>query len=175
MALPFVLLAGSIIGATLGATALAAEKTASNDEVKKEILEDSSSENEKIAFVKGLIRLAKVDQRIALEERKFLDEIVVKIGLDSKYIPEFKEILESNDHLDSIKISFENRKKSILFLREAIQLCKVDGEYHEKEKAEIDKIAEEMGVSANAVKEIENWADRGIQWQKEGFELLNLE
>ena len=174
MALPIALVAGSIIGAALGAK-IAAEKTTSNEETKKVILEGLSSENEKIAFVKGLIRLAKVDQRIALEEKNFLDEIVIKIGLDSKYIPEFREILESNDDLSTIKISFESKKKSILFLREAIQLCKVDGEYHEKEKAEIDKIAEEMGVSANAVKKIENWADCGIQWQKEGFELLNLE
>ena len=174
MALPIALVAGSIIGAALGAK-IAAEKAASNDGVKKEILEGLSSEDEKIAFVKGLIRLAKVDQRIALEEKNFLDEIVVKIGLDSKYIPEFREILGSNDDLSTIKISFESKKKSLLFLREAIQLCKVDGEYHEKEKTEIERIAKEMGVSSDAIRKIENWADRGIQWQREGLELLNLE
>lgn len=174
MALPLALVAGSIIGAALGAK-IAAEKAAPNDEAKKEILEGLSSENEKVAFVKGLIRLAKVDQRIALEERKFLDEIVVKIGLDSKYLPGFRELLESKDDLSAIKVSFDKKEKSILFLREAIQLCKVDGEYHEKEKAEIDKIAKEMGISDNTVIKIEDWADRGIQWQKEGFDLLNLE
>lgn len=174
--LPFLIAApAALIGAGVALLGTEADKMLSDEDLKGAFFEGLSSEKEKVEFVKGIIRLAKVDQKIALEEKSFLDELVVRIGLDSKYIPEFRKLLFSKDDLSTIKVSFDNKKKSILFLREAIQLCKVDGEYHEKEKAEIDKIAKEMGVSANAVKEIEDWADKGIQWQKDGIKLLNLE
>ena len=172
---PFIIAPAVLLGAGAALFGTEAAKMLSDKDLKNAIFEGLSSEKEKVEFVKGIIRLAKVDQKIALEEKSFLDELVVRIGLDSKYIPEFRKLLFSKDDLSTIKVSFDNKKKSILFLKEAIQLCKVDGEYHEKEKAEIDKIAKEMGVSANAVKEIEDWADKGIQWQKDGIKLLNLE
>lgn len=134
---------------------------------------------DKVMFLKGLIRVSKVEGELSEEEILFLHNVAVGIGVSEKNI----KILETavGYELDSeigkkfFELSFDSKKKSIFFLEEAIQLCYIDDVYHEKEQNEIRVIANEVGISLDTVIAIEQWGLEGIKWKERGESLLSLE
>jgi DnaJ-domain-containing protein 1 len=138
-----------------------------------------SNVDERIIFLKGIIRLAKADGIIADEERIFFRNVALGLKIPQSDIEKLEVSMDQNLNSPQLRskfiIKFDNKKKCLFFLEEAIQLCFTDGVYQNEEKEEILKIATEMGVSLKSVKAIENWVKDGIQWQKQGVELLELE
>ena len=124
----------------------------------------------------GLIRLAKADGIVDETEIDFFKQAAYNIGIepdaaDSLYL----ELTTDNIELDYKEMSFDSKKKSLFFLREAIQLCYIDSEYSDEEQLEIRNIANELDISFDAVEKIEAWVLRGFEWQQEGELLLDLE
>lgn len=144
-----------------------------------DINEVYESVRERVTFLKGMIRLAKVDGKIANEERIFFRNVAIGFGIsqnDMEYLEAaMDENLDSKLFKSKFTINFDNKKKCLFFLKEAIQLCYADGIYQKKEKKEIINIASEMGVSNDSVKAIEQWVQEGIEWQQKGIKLLDLE
>lgn len=122
-------------------------------------------------FVKGLIHLSKVDGVISEEESQYYIGACYNLGLKEEDIAEIQGYIYSND---AINIEFKTMKEKILFFREAIQLCSVDGIYDTREKLEIRKMAEQLQVSTQIIEEIESWVDEGMVWKDRGDLLLEL-
>lgn len=125
----------------------------------------------KYSFIAGLIRLAKVDGVIDDKEFTFFQQAAYGIGLDHEIVQKLSTLKDSDA---KIEISLKTNKEKLFFLIQAVQLCLIDGVYSDVEKEELRNICTEIGISHQALCEIENWAYEGITWNKRGEALLNL-
>lgn len=133
------------------------------------------TQEDKIMFMHGLIRLAKADGIVDETEIEFFKQASYNMGIEPDAVEQlYVELTTDNVELDYKEMSFDSKKKSLFFLREAIQLCYIDSEYSEEEQLEIRNIANELDISFDAIDKIEAWVLRGFEWQKEGELLLDL-
>ncbi len=131
-----------------------------------------TTNDSKVNFLKGLIAVIKADGIIHQLEKDFFSEFSVNIGLSERELKTINDLFISND-ID-INLSFDNQDQKMFFLKEALQLCYIDGKYHNKEKALIKKIGENLGISEVKIKEIEKWTFEGLNWYKNGLKIFNL-
>lgn len=127
----------------------------------------------RINFMKGLIALAKIDGIVDENEQEFFVGAMNSLNIGDEDINKLSDELVSHD-IDK-EISFNNKKQSLFFLKEAIQLCYCDNNYSEKEKDLIKEFAEKLEVSEKALSSIEEWALEGYMWCKKGEKLLEME
>ena len=134
------------------------------------------TQEDKIMFMHGLIRLAKADGIIDETELAYFKQASYNMGIEPDAVEQlYVELTTDNVELDYKEMSFDSKKKSLFFLREAIQLCYIDSEYSEEEQLEIRNIANELAIGFDTIEKIEAWVLRGFEWQKEGELLLDLE
>ena len=105
-----------------------------------------------------------------MEESQYFIGAANSMGLSEQQIEEIKGYINSQKELP---ISFQSMAEKVLFFREAIQLCAIDIMYTREEKEEIRKIAEELNVSIDLIKEIEKWVEQGMAWKRQGDELVS--
>lgn len=138
-----------------------------------------SQQDDKFMFLKGLLKLAKVDGNISSEEMGFLSDISVGFGLSEENIEKLKQAscydLDSDEGKKFFKLSFSNKAQSIFFIKEAIQLCYIDGKYDDCEKNAIKDIAREIGLSDSTLNKVDEWVCEGIEWKERGDKLIYLE
>ena len=133
------------------------------------------TQEDKIMFMHGLISLAKADGIVDETEIEVFKQASYNMGIEPDAVEQlYVELTTDNVELDYKEMSFDSKKKSLFFLREAIQLCYIDSEYSEEEQLEIRNIANELDISFDAIDKIEAWVLRGFEWQKEGELLLDL-
>ena len=125
--------------------------------------------NDKINYLKGLIRLAKADGIIVDEEVEYFNIAEVGMKLDEDSIAKINECWNSSK---KISVEFSTKITAMFFIQEAIQLCEVDGSYDEAEKNEIRNLAEELGISEEKIVAIEKWVQTGIVWRQQGEALI---
>ena len=124
---------------------------------------------DKVAYLKGMVLLAKADGRIEKSEVEYINAAVVGMGLDE---PEKKEIdVMWNDEGECL-IEFSDKANAAFFVQEALQLAYIDGNYDEKERIMIYSLGERIGLVKDEVKRIEAWAEEGVQWKKRGEILI---
>lgn len=70
---------------------------------------------------------------------------------------------------------FEDKKDSLFFRMQAIQLSNIDNSYTEKERAFIYKIATKIVLTNESVYRIERWVEEVLKWQAEDDKLLDME
>lgn len=126
----------------------------------------------KVNFLKGLIRLAKADGIMDDNEVVFYQQAVNAMGLDVQDCDKINALWEKNSC--EIDISFQTNREKMFFFVQAIQLCWIDGSYTQKEKEEIYKIASELQISVTAIEKVEIWVNEGMEWNKRGDSLLEL-
>lgn len=123
-------------------------------------------------FMKGLIRIAKADGIISQEELVFFDNLGNSMEIDENSMTELHSIISSNE---ICSVEFEKKEHKLVFLIEALQLCYIDDDYSENEKNEIVKIANELNISLDTIKEIEKWVVEGMEWSNRVNYLFTLE
>ena len=128
-----------------------------------------TTDNAKMNFVKGLIRISKADGVISPEEQTFFMDAARGLGISEEEIATLPAIMSQTD---KIKLSFASKGEALCFLREALQLCMVDNEYSKAEKMEIMKLADEFSVDVERVHALEKWVQDGIEWKKLGDQLI---
>lgn len=137
------------------------------------------TEEERVSFLKGMVRLARIDGVVEEEERLFFRNLLVAMSISEENSTKLENALDADMESAEVKkylnVSFTTKKQAIFFLEEAIQLCYIDGVYHEKEQAEIRLLTKELNVSAETLDKIEKWVQEGIAWQAKGEVLLSLE
>ena len=111
----------------------------------------------KMNFVKGLIRISKADGGISPEEQTFFIDAARGLGI-------------SEDA--EIPLAFASRSEVLCFLREALQLCMVDDEYSDAERKEIMELAQAFSIEPERVHALETWVQEGIEWKARGDKLL---
>ena len=126
-----------------------------------------NTEQVRVAFVKGLVKVIKIDGEIHPIEKEFITTFVdemLKVDLDIEKL--------MNSEIPIEEIQFQNEQQVMLFLKEALQLCYVDGLYHEKEKELMGDFAKNLGISNNIFKKLEKWTLDGINWYNDAIEIF---
>lgn len=73
-----------------------------------------------------------------------------------------------------ITLAFGTDREKMFFLIQAVQLCWVDNNYSEAEQKELRNICQQIDISEEALREVEAWAQEGVEWNKRGEALLEL-
>jgi len=127
----------------------------------------------KLNFMKGIVSLAKVDGTVDMEEQQFFINAMMTLNISSEDINTLtKELACTN--IDK-EITFDNKKQSLFFLKEAIQLCYCNNVYSEEEQKLIKEFTDKLNLSRETLKVIENWALEGFMWAQKGEKILELE
>lgn len=125
---------------------------------------------ERLIFMKGLALLAMADGCVDEQEQAFILNAAIGFGLEHA-IDELKCILNDSGTVANVVI-FNNRLQALLFIREAIQLSYVDGDYSDSERCVINSIAELNLIEKHEVAQLDNWVGQGIAWKKRGDDLI---
>lgn len=127
---------------------------------------------DKINFLRGLIRIAKSDGVKEDSEFIFYYQAAQALNLSEEELNHLNDAWNNDDiHLT---LEFSNNASKMFFFVQAIQLCWVDGSYMDAEKKEIRLIAQEIGISEDAIERVEAWVEEGMEWHNRGAELLKL-
>ncbi|OPY55809.1 MAG: hypothetical protein A4E55_02397 [Pelotomaculum sp. PtaU1.Bin035] len=143
------------------------------------ILEILDSERARINFIKGLIYLSKATEKkeglggIDESELVFLRNSMRALCLEQEIQNKLEEFIMLKEI--RIDLSFDSKKQTLFFFREAIQLCYIDGMYQQAEKDMVLEMAKMLGVELNIIDKIEKWVLEGIEWLQRGDKLLELE
>lgn len=130
------------------------------------------TEDARINYLRGLIRIAECDADKSASEEGFIYKIADILGSPYSEISKAESSLEDEAYE---KIHFETKQEKILFLMQALYMCWLDNDYSEAERDEIVTIGTELGIEEPELGIIETWIKQGIEWMRTGATLLNLE
>ena len=136
-----------------------------------DINEILKTEESRKNFLIGLVFLSRVDG-VDESEKIFFENAAAALELSDEAQ---NEVNLSWTKEDMPELKFEDKKASLFFIMQAIQLSNVDNSYTEKEKAFIYNIATKIGLTNESVYKIERWVEEGLKWQAEGDKLLDME
>lgn len=136
-----------------------------------DINEILKTEESRKSFLIGLVFLSKVDG-VDESEKVFFENAAASLRLSEEARA---EVNLSWDQEVMPEIKFEDKKASLFFMIQAIQLSNVDNFYSEAEKEYIYNVAKKLKISNDSVRKIEAWVEEGLKWQAKGNELLSLE
>ncbi|MBP2033220.1 tellurite resistance protein [Clostridium algifaecis] len=136
------------------------------------IREILKTEESKLNFLGGLIRLAKIDGSVSEDEKIFFSQAAVQLEMKENTISLLENYWSSED---KINVKFETKREGLFFIQQAVQLCAIDGVYNDKEKKEIRLLGKELNLLESSVEKIETWVEDGLKWQALGETLLCIE
>lgn len=136
-----------------------------------DINEILKTEESRKNFLIGLIFLSRVDG-VDESEKVFFANAAAGLNLSEEAQNEVN-LSWTKEEMPEVK--FEDKKASLFFIMQAIQLSNVDNSYTERERAYIYNTATKLGLSNESVEKIELWVEEGLRWQAEGVKLLDLE
>ena len=125
---------------------------------------------DKVNYLKGLIRVAKCNGVVEPEEMEYFSFISKGFELDPGTEAYLQSLWSSEE---KISICFSSRYHAAFFMQEAYQLCIVDGIFDDQEKQEIRCIGEELGILKEDQERIYSWIMEGMDWKKRGEELVS--
>lgn len=134
----------------------------------KEILQTKEG---RVSFLKGLIRLANADGIVDESEFAFYRQAAVALELGEEEILALEKVKSEGQE---ITLAFGTDREKMFFLIQAVQLCWVDNNYSEAEQKELRNICQQIDISEEALREVEAWAQEGVEWNKRGEALLEL-
>lgn len=136
------------------------------------IREILKTEESKLNFLGGLIRLSKIDGNVSEDEKIFFSQAAVQLEMKENTISLLESYWSSED---KINVKFETKREGLFFIQQAVQLCAVDGVYSDKEKREIRLLGKELSLLESSIEKIETWVEDGLKWQALGETLLGIE
>jgi hypothetical protein len=106
--------------------------------------------------MKCLIKLAKVDEKLAHEELKYLAPIIENSKFTNDEKAQFNQIL--NDKAEVVSLDYEilnvNKETSIMLIIDLIALANKDKEFHDKEAELIKEIGSSLKLNNNEISEL---------------------
>lgn len=130
------------------------------------------TEESRINYLRGLIRIAECDENKSSAEEGYICRIAEIIGASHSEIWQAEQ-QEEND--DFAEINFETKQEKSLFLIQALYMCWIDDDYSDAEREAIIALGINFGIDQIEIESIESWVKQGIDWMKAGSELIGLE
>jgi hypothetical protein len=120
---------------------------------------------DKSSYLKGLLIVAKKDERLTDFEKRFLKNIASKLGFASDFYESTIRSLLSNKYIPDNPIKFSEKKIAESFITDGIKLALVDHTISDKEFEWLKLTALENELD-------ENWLTHRIKKLKENISLL---
>lgn len=127
----------------------------------------SMSEDEKVAFLKTLVRLAGVDGAFDDDEIDFIKEVAAVFEVPSKRVDEVKKLSSEEEVLSAVKV-IKNRRAALELIKEMCLLANADSDLSDNELMLIGKVGEAMGVELEKIQQISRWVIDRIIWLEQG-------
>lgn len=111
---------------------------------------------DKIAFLKTLSVLAKIDHHFDEDQKEKIQDIALMFGISSEKIPEILQENSSEQVLQQVK-HIKNRPVALALIRELCFLANSDRDLSNEEVLFIGKVGEAMGVELEKIEQISQW------------------
>ena len=127
----------------------------------------SLNDKERIAVVRALLLLVKIDGRVDERERESMHEIVDIYGL-SENLSVLKDMMTEEEILKNLQQYMSDRPKALFVIKELLTLANIDDDFDNKEAKFVEKAAKVLNVEEEKVLAInELILDRKIWLMKE--------
>lgn len=126
--------------------------------------------DDRLNFMKGLVRISRADSKFTSEEESFFINAANSFELPKNSIEELKIAL--NDKNLQLPVFLSSKKQKLFFFKEALQICYIDGEVTDSERIEINQLGIDLSVNQREIDAIEAWVMEGMDWVKRGSQLL---
>ncbi len=127
----------------------------------------SMSEDERVVFLKILAKLAKSDGEFDDEEKLFIREMALVLGVSENRFEEINSKMSDDDIVEAAKL-IKDRKKAMALVKEMCLLANSDGDLSDKEVLLIGRIGQAMGLELEKIEQISQWVVDRIVWLEEG-------
>lgn len=124
------------------------------------------NEDQRIAFMRALARLANADGRLDEEEISFIEEVAKMYGITEKRIAEILHSGSDEEIVQAVKI-IDNRKSAMELIKEMCILAHADDELSDRETLLIGKIGQAMGIELEKIEQISQWVIDRLIWLEE--------
>lgn len=124
------------------------------------------NEEQRIAFMKALARLANADGRLDEDEKQFIKQVAVIYGVPSKRVEEILQIDNDDEIVEAVKI-IDSRRAALELIKEMCVLAHADNELSESETLLIGKVGQAMGVELEKIEQISQWVIDRVIWLEE--------
>lgn len=124
------------------------------------------NEEQKIAYLKALSYLSKVDGKIDDAEQEFLRDMAILHGVSTDKL---KEIMKNDDIekvLNSVK-KISNRRAALELIKDMCVLAHSDDTLSDDEVMFIGDVGQAMNVSMEKIEQISKWIIDRIIWLEE--------
>lgn len=125
---------------------------------------------DRVNFMRGLVRVSRADSVITVEEESFFINAAKGLEISESDISSL-QIALSNPSQD-LPVCMPFKQQSLFLIREALQLCYVDGHFSDTERLEVEKLGVELGIDTQEIDCMESWVLEGMDWVKRGEEML---
>ncbi len=124
------------------------------------------TEDQRIAFMMALARLANADGKLDADEREFIGDMAKIYGISEARIGEILDVHNDAEIIEAVKC-IDNRRVALELVKEMCMLAHADNELSENETLLIGKVGLAMGVDLDKIAQISQWVIDHIIWLEE--------
>ena len=125
------------------------------------------NEDQRIAFMKALARLANADGKLEDDEKEFIREAAKIYGVPEGRLEEILKQGTDDEVVEAVKI-IDDRRAALELVKEMCILAHADDELSDSETLLIGRIGQAMGVELEKIEQISQWVIDRLIWVEEG-------
>ncbi|MBE6458616.1 MAG: TerB family tellurite resistance protein [Alphaproteobacteria bacterium] len=125
------------------------------------------TEDERVIFLKVLAKLAMSDGEFDDEEKLFIREMGLVLGVPESRYDEIKTKASDEEIVEAVKL-IKDRKKAMALIKEMCLLANSDGDLSDDEVLLIGRVGQSMGLELEKVEQISQWVIDRIVWLEQG-------
>ncbi len=114
------------------------------------------NENQRIVFIRVLVRLATVDGQLDANEKDFIKELAKIYNISKERIAEVFAFSSDEEIVNSVKI-IEDRPVALALIREMCVLAHADNNLSSTEMLLIGRIGQAMNIELEKIEQISQW------------------
>lgn len=124
------------------------------------------SDEDKLIFVKTLVRLADADGNIDEGEKEFITKLFKVFGLSETLADEIKAT--TDEEVIKLTANISSRQVAMELIKEMCMLANSDGDLSDREIVFIGKVGLAMNLELEKVEQISQWVIDRIVWLEKG-------
>ncbi len=125
------------------------------------------SEDDKITFIKVMVRLARADGNVDDGEKEFITELAKAFEISPEHAAEIK-LMKSDDEIVEESKKIKSRRVAMELIKEMCMLANSDGDLSDRETLLIGRVGQAMGLELEKIEQISQWVIDRIVWLEEG-------
>lgn len=134
----------------------------------------SLSIDEKVLFLRLIIKVISEDGQIDSYERQFIRNLAKQYQIPAEYAEQINAPSDFNQLVEQAQNSLD-RKKSLYLIKELLAVANTDNEFSEDEVDFVVKISEKLGIESDKVVELNQLVLDRLNWLKRYRQALEIE